>query len=130
MENPQNSNQTGRKRLVFNPGISDATSQQEAHVLLHNVRFLSPPVVLRYSVRAPPVICCVPVCVGAAGVASISSPTCQSFDFPPARLVIETGVLSPEGCSDFCLYANPRVSKYAAASCSRGVPGEAGVGPH
>lgn len=47
----------------------------------------------------PPVICCVLVCVSASGVASISSPACQSFDFPPVRLVIETGGQSPEVCS-------------------------------
>ena len=41
----------------------------------------------------------------ASGIAAISSPACQSFDFPPVRLVIETGP-EPGGAVAVCFYAN------------------------
>lgn len=69
---------------------------------------------------------CWSVC--ASGIASISSPPCQSFDFPPVRLVIETGP-EPGGVFRFCVYANPERLETCLRACAVVDPPAAGRRP-
>lgn len=93
--------------------------------LLSSVWFL-------YSVRTstchPPCCCvqaCWSVCVCASGIASISSPACQSFDFPLARLVIETGP-EPGGALLFASMQMRRLQTRAFACAHLDLSGSGG----
>lgn len=94
--------------------------------LLSSVWFL-------YSVRTstchPPCCCvqaCWSVCVCASGIASISSPACQSFDFPPARLVIETGP-EPGGALVFASMQMRKLQPRAFACAHPDLSGSGGL---